>query len=274
MEPRRPWRPACVPVATGSDGGGSIRIPANFCGIYGIKPTHGRVSGYTGQPGPPRPYMFSQNGPLTRTVEDAALLLQAMAGHDPRDPVSLRSDPPDFVAAARRPLGNLRIAWSPDFGFAKVDPEVQEITHGAAMAFAEMGCEVEEAVLSIDPPYDAFGPIIAGEFFATYGRYRESHRDQFTDFTNFIMEVGSRVTVDDYSQALGKIDRLKALMGDLFERYDLLLSPHGVLCGPPVHPVPRRDDGHLDVSRPVLERRLHASHKTSSAIRRPPCRRG
>ena len=74
------------PIATGSDGGGSIRIPANFCGVYGIKPTQGRVSGYTGVDGPPMPYIFSQNGPIARTVRDAATLLQVMAGHDRRDP--------------------------------------------------------------------------------------------------------------------------------------------------------------------------------------------
>ena len=68
------------PIATGSDGGGSIRIPANFCGVYGIKPTQGRVSGYTGVDGPPMPYIFSQNGPIARTVRDAATLLQVMAG--------------------------------------------------------------------------------------------------------------------------------------------------------------------------------------------------
>ena len=114
------------PAATGSDGGGSIRIPAHFCGVYGIKPTLGRVSGYSGVSGPPMPNIFGQNGPLTRTVGDAALLLQILAGHDPRDPVSLRDESPDFVAATERDIKGLRVAWSPDFGFAQVHPDVMK----------------------------------------------------------------------------------------------------------------------------------------------------
>ena len=130
---------ACLcPLATGSDGGGSIRIPANFCGIYGIKPTRGRVSGYTGQEDQPMPNLLAQNGSLSRTVRDSALLLQTLAGHDPRDPVSLREAPPDFVAAVDRQVTGLRIAWSPNFGFAEVDPEVLDVTATAARVFEEL----------------------------------------------------------------------------------------------------------------------------------------
>ena len=107
---------ACLcPAATGSDGGGSLRIPANFCGVYAIKPTQGRVSGYTGLGGPPMPNIFSQPGPLARTVRDAALLLQVMAGFDRRDQASIRQAPPDFLAATERDIDGLRIGWSADF---------------------------------------------------------------------------------------------------------------------------------------------------------------
>ena len=213
------------PAALGSDGGGSIRIPANFCGIYGIKPSKGRVSGYSGQSGPPMPYLFSQNGPLTRTVRDAALLLQVIAGHDPRDPTSLRQTPPDFVRAADKTIDGLRIGWSPDFGFAKVDPEVLDITSRAARVFEDLGCEMEQADIALDPPYDTFGPIIAGDFYTNFGRYKNNGDELFTDYAKFLLERGSRVTVADYARALGEMDRLKARMTDLFERFDLLLTP-------------------------------------------------
>ena len=219
------------PAALGSDGGGSIRIPANFCGIYGIKPGKGRVSGYTGQSGPPMPYMLSQNGPLTRTVRDAALLLQVIAGHDPRDPTSLRESPPDFIRAVGKTVEGLRIAWSPDFGFAKVDPEVLDITSRAARVFEDLGCNVEESDIALDPPYDVFGPVIAGDFHTNFGRYIDNGDDQFTEYAKFLLERGSRVTVADYARALGEMDRLKARMTDLFERFDLLLTP--TACFPP-----------------------------------------
>ena len=213
------------PLATGSDGGGSIRIPANFCGIYGIKPTHGRVSGYTGLDGDPMPYIFSQNGPLTRTVRDSALLLQVLAGYDPRDPTSLRESPPDFVSAIDKEIKGLRVAWSPDFGFADVDAEVLDVIFKAAQVFEELGCHVEESDLVLEPPYDTFGSIMAADAFATLGGYLATHGDQMTDFARFFLELGARVTAAEYARALGLIDVLKARMTDLFEEYDLLLSP-------------------------------------------------
>ena len=213
------------PVATGSDGGGSIRIPANFCGVYGIKPTQGRVSGYTGIDGPPMPYIFSQNGPIARTVRDAATLLQVMAGHDRRDPISLRESPPDFVGAVDKDIDGLRIAWSQDFGFADVHPDVREVTSKAAMVFEELGCSVEETDLAMDEPYDAFGPLHAADSYASIGRYLETHADLLTDYGRFFLEIGSRVTAAEYARGLGLINVLKARMTDLFEEYDLLLSP-------------------------------------------------
>jgi len=213
------------PVAQGSDGGGSLRIPANFCGIYAIKPTHGRVSHYSGLSGDPMPNLFAQNGPLARTVRDAALLLQVMAGHDPRDPISLRTTPPDFIAAIDKDIQGLRIAWSPDFGFADVHPEVAEVTSKAAWGFDELGCHVEESDLLLDEPYDSFGPIQAAHSYNHFGGYLKTHRDQLTEFATFFIEMGARVTTTDYVKALGRVDVLKAKMTALFEEYDLLLSP-------------------------------------------------
>ena len=231
------------PAATGSDGGGSIRIPSNFCGVYGIKPTQGRVSGYTGVDGPPMPYIFSQNGPITRTVRDAATLLQVMAGYDPRDPTSLRERPPDFGAAVDREIEGLSIAWSPDFGFANVHPDVLEVTSSAARVFEELGCHIEESDLVLDEPYDVFGPIQAADSYASLGQYLESHADLLTDFARFFLEIGKRVTAAEYARSLGRIDALKARMTDLFEEYDLLLSPTACFPAFPNEDFPGRIKG-------------------------------
>ncbi|MCH8207340.1 MAG: amidase [Chloroflexi bacterium] len=230
---------ACLcPLATGGDGGGSIRIPASFCGIYGIKPTQGRVSGYSGLAGPPAPNTFSQQGPLSRTVRDSALLLQVLAGHDRRDPTSLRETPPDFVGAVDKDIKGLRIAWSPDYGFAAVDPEVLEVTSRAAHVFEELGCHVEDSDLVMESPYDAYGPLYEAGAYASHTQHLETHGEELTYFARDFIEWGSKVTAADYARALGLIDRLKAQMTDLFEKYDLLLSPTTSLTALPVGEFP------------------------------------
>lgn len=137
------------PLAHGSDGAGSIRIPAALCGVFGLKPSFGRVPYWPNQD-------FwaarSHNGPLSRTVRDAALLLGAMAGPDPRDPLSLDSPPVDYVAACDGDLRGLRVAWSADFGYAAIEPEVRSLTRAAAERFAELGCGVEEVTPGWDDP--------------------------------------------------------------------------------------------------------------------------
>ena len=158
------------PIATGGDGGGSIRIPASLCGIYGIKPTQGRVSGYTGVEGTPAPNFFGQQGPLSRTVADSALLLQVLAGHDSRDPNSLRQKTPNFLDALHRSIKGLRIAWSSDFGFASVEPEVIKITTDAAKVFQVLGAYVGDSKLKMEDPYEAFGPIYESAAYFNYGR--------------------------------------------------------------------------------------------------------
>ncbi len=213
------------PVATGSDGGGSLRIPANFCGIYTIKPTQGRVSGYSGLDGPPMPNIFSQPGPLARTVRDAALLLQVMAGFDRRDQASIRQTPPDFMAATERDIDGLRIGWSADFGFAPVLPEVVDVTYKAAMVFEELGCVVEEVNMVLPEPYDSFGPIQSAGAYDSLGQYLDEYGDRMTEFARFFIEMGSRVTTGDYMRAEGRIAELKATFDDAFETYDLIMSP-------------------------------------------------
>ena len=199
---------------------------ANFCGIYTIKPTQGRVSGYTGLGGPPLPNIFSQPGPLARSVRDAAMLLQVLAGFDRRDQASIRqTTPPDFMAATERGIDGLRIGWSADFGFAPVFPEVVDVTHKAAMVFEELGCSVEEVSMVLPEPYDSIGPIQSAAAYNSLAPYLDEYGERMTEFARFFIEMGSRVTTDDYMRAEGRMAELTATFDDAFESYDLIMSP-------------------------------------------------
>jgi amidase len=138
-----------LPLAEGTDGGGSIRIPAAWCGLYGYKASFGRVP-YTARPnafGSLNPFLFE--GPLTRTVDDAALALDVLAGYDDRDPFAL-DDPTSFAGATRRSVSGWRIAYSPDFGVYPVDRRVAAVVEQAVHAFEEAGATVEQVDLTFD----------------------------------------------------------------------------------------------------------------------------
>lgn len=231
-------------LATGSDGGGSIRIPASFCGCYGIKPTQGRVPRYGGAGLPPLANHFSQSGPMSRTVRDSAILLQVMAGYDPRDPSSLREPTPDFVAALDRDMRGLRVAWSPDMGYAAVDPEVVETCRRAVEVFEELGCHVEEADdLALDEPFEAFWTIFSATAYAAYGQILQTQAHQLTWYALEALKRGRDVTGADYARALGYIDRLRAQFTELFDRYDLLVTPTMAVTAFPIGHPPREIAG-------------------------------
>src|SRR6266498_4654748 len=138
------------PFSLGSDGGGSIRILASFCGLYGIKPTMGRVPLYPGTkdhryPGVSSWESIEHIGPLTRTVADAALVLSVIAGYDDRDRLSIPSDDVDWLRAADVDLRGVRVAYSPDLGYAAVDPAVRTVTDRAATVFErDLGATVDQ----------------------------------------------------------------------------------------------------------------------------------
>ncbi len=211
-------------LATGSDGGGSIRIPASFSGVFGIKPSQGRVPRYGGY-GHPAANHFSQSGPMSRTVADTALLLQVLAGPDPRDPVSMRETPPDFSADLNGGVKDWRIAWSPDLGYAGVDPEVIRVTAAAARVFEELGAAVETPTLAIEDPFQAFWDIFATASYASYGHLLAEHRAEFTEYGQRAFEHGAAVTGADLSRALLRVDQLRRQLEAFFDDYDLLLTP-------------------------------------------------
>ena len=211
-------------LATGSDGGGSIRIPASFSGIFGIKPSQGRVPRYGGL-GRPAANHFSQSGPMTRTVADCALLLQVLAGPDSRDPTSIRQAAPDFSAGLDAGVRGMRLAWTPDYGYAGVDPEVARVTETAARLFEELGASVETPDFAIEDPFPAFWDVFATSAFTSYGHLLEQHRNDFSEYGLRSIEHGAEVTGADLSRAILWVDQLGRRLEDFFDEYDLLLSP-------------------------------------------------
>jgi len=220
-----------APLSTGGDAGGSIRNPAGFCGVFGIKPTHGRIPMWPTLGDWP---LFTDSGPITRTVRDAALMLNVMAGHDHRDPISIREEPPDFLKAIDGPPTKLRMAWSADLGFAKVDPEVRSLTEAAAHVFESLGCTLDDANLSLENPLNTALPIHYGDELAFRGHLLKDHADELMPLTLETLKEGRKVTGAEYSDALREMFRLKAQMADFFEEYDILLTPTNAITAFPV----------------------------------------
>jgi aspartyl-tRNA(Asn)/glutamyl-tRNA(Gln) amidotransferase subunit A len=212
-------------LSVGSDGGGSIRIPASFCGVYGFKASNGRVP-RAGGLGKAEPNQFSQSGPMTNYVKDAAILLQAMSGPDPRDPSPYtREAPPDFVKGLEKGVKGLRAGWSPDLGFGTVDPTVGETTRKAAVAFEELGCAVEDANVKLDDHWSSFWSIFTANAYAAYGHLLEERPDDLTYYGRQALEHGKNVTGSTYARSVRDVFELQLQMRGVMERYDLLLTP-------------------------------------------------
>lgn len=228
------------PLALGSDAGGSIRHPSSFCGIYGFKPTWGRVPQLGHFGGMP---LVSTVGPMTRTVRDAALLLRVIAGPDRRDPYCLRQRPPRFSRALDRGVSGMRIAWSPDLGFAAVDPEVRATTSAAAGVFQRLGVVVDEVSLNLENAFPVFIPVALADAYEAYGDLLKNHADELMPYVRVGLERGREVPAYEYARCLRAMERRRAKMADFFERYDLLLTPTTAVTAFPVGNRPRLIDG-------------------------------
>ena len=212
------------PLASGSDAGGSIRIPASFCGVYGIKGTFGRVPRVGGL-GRPSPNLASHPGPMSRTVRDSAIFLQAVSGYDPRDPNSLHEEPPDFTSELDSGVRGLRVAWSTDLGYAAVDPEVADMTSKSARLFEELGCSVDEPGIVLDDPIPPFLDIFCTTGFVGNGHLLEEHEDDLTSYVLDSMRHAQQVSGADFARALRAVEVLRSRFDELFRQYDLLMTP-------------------------------------------------
>jgi len=212
------------PLAHGTDGAGSIRIPAALCGVFGLKPSFGRVPNW---PNADIWAARSHNGPITRTVADAALLLGAMAGPDPRDPTSIDSPPEDYVAAVARPLEALRgrrVALSVDFGYAPVDPEVRRLTAAAAERFQSFGCEVEAVHPGWDDPRELASLMWYVSYTARFGERYDQRPEWFEPSFAEMIDAGRRISAVQHGQAQLARTVFYEQARRFCERYDLLLT--------------------------------------------------
>jgi amidase len=237
-----------VPLAEGTDAGGSIRIPAAWCNVYGYMASFGRVPAVI-RPnafGGDVPFVFE--GPITRTVEDAALALTALSGYDPRDPHSL-ADRIDFVAEMRRPIRGMRIAYSPDFDVFPIDPRIAAVVGEAVRAFEEAGAHVEPVKLGIKRSQrelsDAWSRLMmplnlgALETMKTAGiDLLRDHRFDFPPEYLHWIEIGRTMSIADLNRDQAIRTEVYDALQAVFEHYDLIVTPTLAAM-----PVANRDDG-------------------------------
>jgi aspartyl-tRNA(Asn)/glutamyl-tRNA(Gln) amidotransferase subunit A len=209
------------PLHQGSDGAGSIRVPSAFCGIYGFKPTFGRV--------PMWPISntdsASHTGPMTRTVADAALMLAVMAGPDDWDRQSLDAPPADYVGRLRESIKGLRVGWSLDLGCLRVDPEVGQVARRAAEAFAELGCAVEDVKVSLPDTREMIHLLWNSHYAGNYGSVLKEFRSHMDPGLVAAIEDGRRYTAEAYVEMRGRKNGYCDAVRALFDTYDLLLTP-------------------------------------------------
>jgi aspartyl-tRNA(Asn)/glutamyl-tRNA(Gln) amidotransferase subunit A len=209
-----------VPLALGTDGGGSIRIPCGFCGLPGIKPTYGRVPAW-----PASPFgTVAHAGPMARTVTDVALLLDVLSEPDPRDWSALPPPERSFLDGLEDGVRGLRVAFSPDLGYVDVDPEVAAAVVRAVEALADLGAHVDRADPGFDDPRETFDALWSGgaaKLVADLG----SPADVFDPGFAAMAAVGGARSLVDYLREVARRDELGIRMSRFYADWDLLVTP-------------------------------------------------
>ncbi len=213
------------PLAQGNDLGGSLRIPASFCGVVGMRPSPGRIPWYPNELNWDR---MAVQGPIARTVGDTALMLDAMSGPDHRSPVSLPTEETQFLEAAKNPdIKNLKVAWSNNLNFIPVEKEVVKIARSAINVFLGLGCEVIEDTPDFTGIREA---IVALRGLRFVSLYQEKLEDpEFRSLVNPIVtgniELGLKLSIRDVAKAERYRSELWERVRIFFDDYDLLLTP-------------------------------------------------
>lgn len=236
---RHPWNPQWTPggssaggaasvaagitaLALGTDGGGSLRIPASLCGLVGFKASFGRVPVWPVSATP----TLAHVGPLARNVADAALLSQTISGADRRDPFSINGNVPDLIRALDEGVKGMRIAWSPTLGYARPSADVLDVAITAVRQLEQAGAHVEivETVFEQDPV-----GLWMAEFYAGVGTrlrpFLEEQRDKLDPVVAALLESALGQSMQDYYASVFRRYALRESMREFFERYDLLVSP-------------------------------------------------
>lgn len=209
------------PIGLGTDGGGSLRIPASFSGVFGFKASFGRIPNWPGSGGA----MLRHIGTITRTVADMAASLDVLAGPDPRDLLSLPVSADCYSANLDCGIRGKRIAYSPNLGYARVDPEVAAICQRAAERFAEAGAIVETVQLDWRDPYDAWSVFFFGTAAASLEKKLPTQGELLDPGLRRVVELGLKLRGVDFANALAARHDFWEQVRRVYERFDLLLSP-------------------------------------------------
>jgi aspartyl-tRNA(Asn)/glutamyl-tRNA(Gln) amidotransferase subunit A len=211
------------PLASGSDGGGSIRIPSSLCGVYGLKPSFGRVPSY--HPGFHGWETVACEGPITRTVSDAALMLDVISGPDGRDRSSLPTVNVRYLETVDNGIAGSRMAYSPDLGYAVVDPEVEKLTRKAAFSFKELGCMVTEIKPDLfDMQFELTTMVVAETITANEQHLEEWKQEIYPVYAGYL-ELEGTISIRDVVRVQYRRDELWEKMRRIFKNYDFLLTP-------------------------------------------------
>ncbi len=219
------------PLAVGADGGGSIRIPSSCCSVFGIKPQHGRVPRYPANQGGE---LITHEGPITRTVKDAALMLDIMAGYHWGDGYSIPAPAVSFTRSLKGGVKGLKLAWSPDLGYATVDPQVKAICEQAANKFSGLGANIEEAHPHFDNPENHIGTFFGSDGLVALSVLGpiEGIVDKLSPLAAAMLFLATELKATDYAKAMFAKHELSIKSGKFFQTYDLLLTP--TLASPPL----------------------------------------
>jgi amidase len=211
-----------IPIADGSDTGGSLRNPANYCNVVGFRVSLGRVPAW---PAPLSWFPLSVQGPMARTVQDTALLLSALAGPDPRSPIAIVESGERFRAPLERDFRGVRIAWSRDLGGLPVDPRVTAAIDGQRTAFEDLGCVVQDAEPDFTGADEAFKAWRALAFAVRYEPLLKTHRDQIKETVIWNAEEGLKLSALELGKAEVQRTALYHRMREFLEEYEFLILP-------------------------------------------------
>ncbi|MGD2141212.1 MAG: amidase [Burkholderiales bacterium] len=211
-----------VPLADGSDLGGSLRNPASFCNVVGLRPSAGRVPTW---PAMSAWFPLAVNGPMARTVADVALMMSAIAGPDARAPISIEQPGAMFMQSLQRDWTGVRVAWSRDLGGLPIEPQVTGVLESHRKVLEDLGCQVEEADPDLGDADEIFQVLRAWNFELSYGELLKTHRDQMKDTVVWNIEQGAKLSGPQVAAAERKRTALFHRMRQFMDNYDFLIAP-------------------------------------------------
>jgi amidase len=209
-----------VPIADGSDTGGSLRNPPSFCNVVGLRPSPGRVPSEGGSWGP-----LPVSGPVARSVADVALMLSAIAGPDPRSPLAITEDGAPYRAPLERDLKGVRVAWWKGLGGIPFEPDVRAVVDANRRVFEDLGCKVEEAEPDFAGVDEAFRVLRFSANHAQYAPLIKQRPEWVKDEIKYEVAQAERYTGADVGHALARQARLYEESRQFFERYDYFVLP-------------------------------------------------